>query len=125
MNKQKIATAEAPAAIGPYSQGIAEGALVFVSGQIPLDAVGKLAGPGIVEQTGQCLKNLAAVLKAAGLGMENVVKTTVFMTNLGEFASFNEEYAKHFTAPYPARATVEVRALPKGVSIEIEAVAVR
>jgi 2-iminobutanoate/2-iminopropanoate deaminase len=123
--KSAVATKEAPAAIGPYSQGIAAGNLVFVSGQIPLAADGEPVPGGIPEQTERCLKNLAAVLSAAGLSLADVVKTTVFMTDLSLFAAMNEVYARHFSAPFPARAAVQVAALPKGAGVEIEAVAVR
>ncbi|MDE2490432.1 MAG: Rid family detoxifying hydrolase [Elusimicrobia bacterium] len=123
--KSAVSTAEAPSAIGPYSQAIAAGNLVFVSGQIPLKADGSSAPGGIAEQTEQCLKNLAAVLAAAGLSLADVVKTTVFMTDLSQFAAMNEVYARHFKAPFPARAAVQVAALPKGAGVEIEAVAVR
>lgn len=123
--KRPLNTRAAPAAIGPYSQGIDAGGLVFVSGQIPLDEKGVLAAGGVAEQTDRVLKNVAAVLSAAGLSLADVVKTTVYMTDLGRFAEMNEVYAKHFAAPFPARATVEVKALPKGVSVEIDAVAAR
>lgn len=120
-----VATDAAPKAIGPYSQGVDAGAFVFVSGQIPLDQAGTLVAGGIAEQTERCLKNLAAVLEAAGLSLKDVVKTTVFMTDLGQFAAMNEVYAKSFSAPFAARATVQVSALPKGSLIEIEAIAAR
>lgn len=120
-----LATKEAPQAIGPYSQGVDGGPFVFVSGQIPLTPVGEPVVGGIAEQTDQCLKNLEAVLKAAGLSLKNVVKTTVFMTDLSQFPAMNEAYAKRFAAPYPARATVQVSALPKGAQVEIEAIAAR
>lgn len=123
--KKVVASDKAPQAIGPYSQAIDAGSLIFLSGQIPLDAAGQLVAGGVAEQTEQVLKNLAAVLSAAGLGLENVVKTTVFMTDLGQFAAMNEVYARHFKTPCPARATVQVSALPKGVAVEIEAIAVR
>jgi 2-iminobutanoate/2-iminopropanoate deaminase len=123
--KKAIATQNAPQAIGPYSQAIESGGFVFASGQIPLDASGKMVEGGVREQTERVLCNLAAILAQAGLGLEHVVKTTVFMTNLGEFAAMNEVYAKHFAAPHPARATVQVAALPKGAAVEIEAVASR
>ena len=123
--KKAVAASAAPAAIGPYSQGIDAGGLVFVSGQIPLDEKGALAAGGVAEQTERVLKNVAAVLAVAGLSLADVVKTTVYMTDLGRFAEMNEVYARHFQAPYPARATVEVKALPKGVSVEIDAIAAR
>jgi 2-iminobutanoate/2-iminopropanoate deaminase len=120
-----LATKEAPQAIGPYSQGVDAGPFVLVSGQIPLTPVGEPVVGGIAEQTDQCLKNLDSVLKAAGLSLKNVVKTTVFMTDLSQFPAMNEAYAKRFVAPYPARATVQVSALPKGAQVEIEAIAAR
>ncbi len=120
-----VATREAPQAIGPYSQAIDAGLFVFVSGQIPLTAIGEPAPGGVAEQTEQCLKNVGAVLAAAGLSMKDVVKTTVFMTDLSQFPAMNEAYAKRFAAPFPARATVQVSALPKGAQVEIEAIAVR
>ena len=122
--KTAIQTSGAPQAIGPYSQAIRAGNLVFVSGQLPLDPAGKAMPSGVAEQTEACLKNVAAILAAAGLGMKDVVKTTVFMTDLGQFAAMNEVYARHFPAPCPARATVQAAALPKGAAVEIEAVAV-
>lgn len=120
--KQAVSTQKAPAAIGPYSQAVREGRLVFVSGQIPLDPAGALVS-GVAEQTRQVLENLAAVLGAAGLGFKDVVKTTVYMTDLGQFGAMNEVYARFFEPPYPARATIGVLALPKGAAVEIEAVA--
>ncbi|MBI3564312.1 MAG: hypothetical protein HY079_03850 [Elusimicrobia bacterium] len=120
-----MVTAKAPAAIGPYSQGIAVGAFVYASGQIPLAADGTMVAGGVTEQTEQCLKNAVEVLLAAGLTTAHVVKTTVFMTDLGKFAEMNEVYARYFKAPYPARSTVQVAALPKGAAVEVEVVAVR
>ena len=118
-----IDTKKAPAAIGPYSQAIAVGNLVFTSGQIPLDPVtGAVAGEDIVSQTEQAIANLAAVLEEAGSGLANVVKTTCFLSDLGNFAVFNGIYEKHFPGK-PARSCVEVSKLPKGVLVEIEAVA--
>jgi len=122
---QPVITPKAPAAIGPYSQGIAVGELVFVSGQTPLRADGTLVDGSVAEQTEQCLKNVLEVLVAAGLTMDAVVKVTVYMTDLGKFSEMNEVYAKRFRAPFPARATVQVSALPKGAGVEIDAVAVR
>jgi len=121
--KEAIVTDRAPAAIGPYSQAVRAGDFVFVSGQLPVDPSTGAMPEGVREQTRRVLANLAAVLKAAGLGTADVVKTTVFMTDLKGFAEMNEEYARTFSAPAPARATVEVRALPKGALVEIEAVA--
>jgi len=123
--KKGVSTSAAPAAIGPYSQAIDAGGLVFVSGQIPLDEKGGLVAGSVAEQTERVLKNVAAVLSAAGLSPSHVVKTTVYMTDLGRFAEMNEVYARHFQAPFPARATVEVKALPKGVCVEIDAIAAR
>jgi 2-iminobutanoate/2-iminopropanoate deaminase len=125
MKRTPVVTTKAPGAIGPYSQGIALGELVFVSGQTPLRADGAMAEGGVAEHTEQCLNNIREVLIAAGLTMNDVVKTTVFMTDLGRFGEMNEVYAKHFRAPFPARSTVQVSALPKGADVEIEAVAAR
>lgn len=122
---QPVITPKAPAAIGPYSQGIAAGDFVFVSGQVPLRADGTFVEGTVAEQTEQSLKNILEVLLAAGLTMDAVVKTTVYMTDLGKFSEMNEVYAKRFKAPFPARATVQVSALPKGAAVEIDAVAVR
>ena len=118
-----IQTSAAPAAIGPYSQAFVSGNLVFTSGQIPLSpGTGEVAGTGIAEQTGQVIKNLGAVLEAAGSSLSKVVKTTCFLADMNDFAAFNEVYAKHFTGK-PARSTVAVRQLPKSVLVEIEAIA--
>lgn len=123
--KEPISTAAAPAAIGPYSQGIVAGGMVFVSGQLPLDpATGKIP-EGIAAQTEQALKNLAAILAEQGLGLEHVVKTTVFLADLGDFAGMNEVYAKHFQAPYPSRSAFQVAKLPLGAPLEIECIAVK
>lgn len=123
--KKVISTSDAPKAVGPYSQAISSGSLHFCSGQIPLDpANGELLEDDIQVQTRQVLKNLAAVLKAGGMTFSNVVKTTVFMVNLGEFAAMNEIYAEAFAEPFPARSTIQVAALPKGARVEIEAIAV-
>ena len=125
MKRTPVIAAKAPAAIGPYSQGISSGEMLFVSGQIPAGADGAIVAGGVAEQSEQCLKNIMEILLGGGLTMNDVVKTTVFMTDLGQFAAMNEVYARHFRAPFPARATVQVSALPKGASVEIEAVAVR
>jgi 2-iminobutanoate/2-iminopropanoate deaminase len=118
-----IQTKAAPAAIGPYSQGIISGNLVFTSGQIPLSPeTGEAAGKDIAEQTGQVIVNLRAVLEAAGSSLERVVKTTCFLADMGDFAAFNEVYAKYFPGK-PARSTVAVKQLPKNVLVEIEAIA--
>jgi len=120
-----IKTDKAPAAIGPYSQGVQVGNLVYVSGQIPIDpATGAFVGEDIVSQTHQVLKNVSEVLSAAGTSMDKVVKTTVLLKNMGDFATVNEIYATYFTGEIlPARAAFEVAALPKGALVEIEAIA--
>ena len=125
MKRTPVISTKAPGAIGPYSQGISSGDLVFISGQTPLKADGEMAPGGVGEHTEQCLGNVREVLIAAGLTMNDVVKTTVFMTDLARFAEMNEVYGKHFRPPFPARSTVQVSALPKGADVEIEAVAVR
>ncbi|MCS7309370.1 MAG: RidA family protein [Armatimonadota bacterium] len=125
MPKQVIVTTEAPAAIGPYSQAIRVGNLVFVSGQIPLHPqTGEIVGDTAAEQARQVLQNLQAVLQAAGASLQDVVKTTIFLTDLGQFAAVNAVYAEFFPSEPPARSTVQVAALPRGVQVEIEAVAV-
>lgn len=119
-----IRTGEAPAAIGPYSQGVRCGGFLFCSGQIPLDpATGKMVEGGIAEQTERVLRNLEAVLAAGGAALSSVVKTTVYMVDLGEFPAMNAVYGKFFPVDPPARATVEVSRLPAGARVEIEAVA--
>lgn len=124
MTREVIATPAAPAAIGPYSQAVKAGGWVFCSGQIPLDpATGEVVGADVAAQTERVLANLRAVLEAAGSGFDRVVKTTVYLTDMAEFAAVNEVYARHFGASAPARATVAVAALPKGVRVEIDAVA--
>ncbi len=124
MMKRIIHTESAPAAIGPYSQAVSAGGLVFVSGQLGLDPQsGQLAAGGVAAQAEQALRNLEAVLRAAGCGPEAVLKTTVFLADMGDFAAVNEVYARHFSAPFPARACVQAAALPKGGLVEIEAVA--
>jgi 2-iminobutanoate/2-iminopropanoate deaminase len=126
MTREAIATDGAPKAIGPYSQGIRAGNLVFVSGQIPLDpATGTLAQGGIACQTRRVLDNVRAILDAAGLSFDDVVRSTVYLTNLEDFAAMNEAYACYFTSPPPARSTVQVSRLPKGAHIEIDVIAVR
>ena len=124
MGQQAVATKEAPAAIGPYSQAIKSGRTVYCSGQIPLTPAGELVTSDIGAQTRQVMDNLGAVLAAAGGGLADVVKTTIYCTDLGDFATINEVYGSYFEAPAPARATVQVAALPKGVAVEIEAIAV-
>jgi 2-iminobutanoate/2-iminopropanoate deaminase len=125
--RETIKTPNAPAAIGPYSQGIktAAGKMIFTAGQIALDpATGRLIEGDIAVQTRRALDNVKAILITAGAALENVVKTTVFMSDLGEFAAMNEVYATYFPANPPARSTVEVKALPRGAKVEIEAIAV-
>ena len=122
--KKVIGTTNAPAAIGPYSQAIQVGNLVYTSGQIPIDpATGWFVEGGIKEQTRQSLLNVKAILEAVGLTMGNVVKTTVFMADMGDFADMNAVYAEFFTEPFPARSAVAVKSLPKGALVEIEVVA--
>jgi len=119
-----ISTKKAPAAIGPYSQAIRIDNLVYTSGQIPIDpATGVFVEGGIKEQTRQSLSNVQAVLREAGLSMSNVIKTTVFMADMADFAAMNEVYAEFFAEPYPARSAVAVKTLPKGALVEIEVVA--
>lgn len=124
--KTVIATTAAPGAIGPYSQAIEANGFVFVSGQIPLDpATGAFVPGSVEEQAEQSLRNLKAVLAGAGYAMEDVVKTTVFLTDMGAFAAVNAVYAKYFEGDCPARSAVQVGALPKGALVEIEAIAVK
>ena len=121
--KQTVTTQGAPAAIGPYSQAVRVGNLVFTSGQIPLRPDGSLVEGQIEAQARQVFANLQAVLSAAGSSLDRAVKLTVFVTDLGQFADLNAVYAEHFRPPYPARSTVEVSRLPRDVLLEIEAVA--
>lgn len=122
----KIQTSAAPAAIGPYSQAIAHGALLFTSGQLPIDPItGDLRNSDIVTAAELALSNLRAVLVAGGADMNTVLKTTVFLSDIANFQAFNTVYAEFFRAPYPARSCVQVAALPKGALVEIEAVATR
>lgn len=124
MKPQIVATDKAPKAVGPYSQAVRAGEFLFCAGQIPLDpATGQLVPGGIQEQTARVLENIKAVLASQGIGLEHVVKTTVFMTNLADFAAMNEIYAKSFPTNPPARSTVQVAALPKGAQVEIEVIA--
>jgi 2-iminobutanoate/2-iminopropanoate deaminase len=126
MKREVIATTKAPGAIGPYSQGIAIGDLVFTAGQGGVDpATRKMVEGGIQAQTRQTLKNVAAILEAAGSAMENVVKTTVYLKDIGEFAQMNAVYAEFFPKDPPARTTIQAAALPMGLSVEIEAIAIR
>ena len=123
--KKVIATTAAPGAIGPYSQAIDTGSFLYASGQIPLDPATGAIPEGITAQTRQSLANVCAILDAAGLSVDNVVKTTVFLSDMANFGAMNEVYATVFTEPYPARSVVAVRELPKGVLVEIEVIAVR
>jgi 2-iminobutanoate/2-iminopropanoate deaminase len=126
MTKRVIATDEAPAALGAYSQGIEANGFVFVSGQIPLDPkTGELARTGIEEQTHLVIRNIRAILERVGLSLSDVVKTTVFLTDMETFGAVNEVYASHFSADPPARACIQVARLPKDVGIEIEGIATR
>jgi 2-iminobutanoate/2-iminopropanoate deaminase len=126
MSHQRIASPDAPGAIGPYSQAIDTGSHVFCSGQLGMDpGTGALVGDGVAEQTERALTNLGAVLAAAGLGYEHVTKTTCFLVDMADFASFNEVYARFFREPYPARSTFAVAALPKAARVEVEAIAQR
>ena len=122
--REAVSTPNAPKAIGPYSQAIKANGFVFISGQVAFDpATGNLISGGIAEQTERVLNNLGAILQAAGSSWEKVVKTTVFLKNMNDFAAMNEVYAKHFNAAPPARSTVEVARLPKDVLVEIDVIA--
>ena len=122
--KEVISTKQAPAAIGPYSQAIRVGNLVYTSGQIPIDpATGVFVEGGIKEQTRQSLTNVKAILEKVGLSMSNVIKTMVFMADMSDFADMNVVYAEFFTEPFPARSAVAVKSLPKGALVEVEVVA--
>lgn len=124
MEKKRVHTENAPAAVGPYSQAIRIGEFVFTAGQVALDpASGEMIGSDVAAQTEQVMSNLRAVLAAAGTDLEHVVKTTVFLQSMGDFAAMNAVYARHFPEPFPARSTVEVGALPKGGLVEIECIA--
>lgn len=123
MEKIVISTDKAPGAIGPYSQGIKIGELVYTSGQIPVDPATGNVSSDVKEQTRQSLNNIKAILEAAGTTMDKVVKTTVFIKDMNDFANINEVYAEFFTQPYPSRSCVEVARLPKDVKIEIEVIA--
>ncbi|HZI94479.1 MAG TPA: RidA family protein [Patescibacteria group bacterium] len=126
MKRERIATSSGPSAIGPYSQAIVAGEMVFVSGQIPIDpARGAIVDGDIAAQTDRVMKNLAAILEAAGSSLDKVVKTTVYLADLGDFEVMNKTYGKYFTGDPPARATVQVAKLPKGAALEIDAIAVR
>lgn len=123
--KQVLATEQAPAAIGPYSQGIAAGETVYVSGQLPLDPATGAFPDGIAAQTAQSLKNIQAILAQQGMTLANVVKTTVFLADINDFAEMNKVYGEFFTQPYPARSAVQVAKLPKDAPLEIECIAVK
>lgn len=123
--KELVTAAGAPQAIGPYSPGLKAGNMLFLSGSIPLDPVsGQLVEGGIKEQTTRVMENIKGLLAAAGADFNHIVRTTVFMVDLGEFAAMNEVYASYFTAPYPARSTVQVVRLPRDVRVEIDVIAV-
>ncbi|HEX8790692.1 MAG TPA: RidA family protein [Polyangiaceae bacterium] len=122
--KQAISTKDAPGAIGPYSQAVKSGDLLFLSGQIPLDpATGQLVTGDITAQTRRVMDNLRAVLGAAGCSFADVVRTTIYLVDLGHFTAVNEAYGSYFEAPYPARATVQVAALPRGAQVEVDVIA--
>ncbi|MDH5381322.1 MAG: RidA family protein [Cyclobacteriaceae bacterium] len=126
MSNQIINTKNAPAPIGPYSQSVKAGNTLYVSGQIPIiPATGELENGGIRLETNQVMKNLGAILNEAGMDFSDVVKCSIFVIDMGDFSSINEEYGKYFTLNPPARETVEVRGLPKGVNIEISCIAVK
>ncbi|MFN4073744.1 MAG: RidA family protein [Thermus sp.] len=120
---EAVSTDKAPQAIGPYSQAVRAGGMVFVSGQIPLKPDGALVEGDIRAQTEQVMENLKAILEAAGLSLSQVVQTTCFLLDMEDFPLFNEVYARYFSPPYPARATVAVKALPKGVRVEVACIA--
>ena len=123
--KTVISTDKAPAAIGPYSQAIEVNGMVFTSGQLPVDPATGQIPEGVAAQAEQAFKNIGEVLAAAGTTMDKVIKTTVFIKNMGDFAAINEVYAKHFPSPYPGRSCVEVARLPKDALLEIEAIAMK
>ncbi len=125
MTRHAISTGGAPAAIGPYSQGIRSGDMLFCSGQLGLDPVSGELADGVEAQAERALRNLASVLDAGGLSFDDVVKTTIFLADIGDFATVNEVYHRHMPDPPPARSTVQVAALPKGGLVEIEAIARR
>jgi len=123
--KGAVKTAKAPEAIGPYSQGMVAGGFLFISGQIPLDpATGAVEGSNVEEQTGRVMENISAILEASGAGMEDIVKTTIYLEDIDDFSAVNSVYSGFLRPPYPARATVGVKSLPKGVKVEIDAIAV-
>lgn len=123
---KQIATQNAPAAIGPYSQAIEVNGFVYASGQLPIDpATGAFPEGGVKEQTRQSILNVKAILEEAGLALSNVVKTTVYLADMGDFAAMNEVYSQFFAQPFPARSAIAVKALPKGALVEVEVVAAR
>lgn len=123
---KQISTQNAPAAIGPYSQAIEVNGFVYASGQLPIDpATGAFPEGGVKEQTRQSLLNVKAILEEAGLALSNVVKTTVYLVDMGDFAAMNEVYSQFFVQPFPARSAIAVKALPKGALVEVEVVAAR
>lgn len=121
--RQTVSTNDAPAAVGPYSQAVRSGDLLFTAGQVALRPDGSFVGGSVSEQTEQVMTNLAAVLRAAGAGFEHVVKSTCFLTDMGDFEEFNKVYGSYFTGEPPARSTIAVAALPKGARVEVELVA--
>jgi 2-iminobutanoate/2-iminopropanoate deaminase len=122
--RQAVSTSSAPQAIGPYSQAIRAGALLFVSGQIPLDpATGAMVGGDIADQTRRIFQNLGEILKAAGASFDQVVRTTVYLADMGDFAAMNEVYGTYFSAPAPARSTIQAAGLPKNARVEIDVIA--
>ena len=123
--KKEISTVNAPGAIGPYSQAVVTGTIVYCSGQLPINPITGETGRDIGEMTSYSLKNLKGILAENGMSMDNIVKTTVFMTDLSQFAEMNQVYESFFAEPYPARSAVQVAALPKGAAIEIECIAVK
>lgn len=123
MNRQIVHSAEAPAAIGPYSQGVKAGGFLFVSGQVPIGLDGHIASDDVAEQTHQAVQNVRAVLAAGGAGLGDVVRTTIYLTDMNDFATVNEVYGSYFTDKPPARVTVEVSRLPRDVKVEIDAIA--
>jgi len=125
MKKVVISTDQAPAAIGPYSQALAAGPLVFVSGQIPLDPAGQLIKGDIVVQTRQVIANLKAILTAAGLSLQDVIKTTIYLADLADFPEFNQAYSEFFPQDPPARTTIQAAGLPRGAALELDAIALR
>jgi len=125
MKKIVIATDQAPSVVGPYSQALAAGHLVFVSGQIPMDVQGRMVEGDIVVQTVQVIQNLKAILAAADLNLQDVVKTTVYLTDMANFMEMNRTYGEFFLEHPPARTTIQVAALPKGAAIEIDAIAIK